>query len=227
MKNDTWIERNIGTPDKIPGDWVVNNYKFNEISISLIQPKNPDKLLDDPNVHAASAKNDYMPYWGYLWPSALMLSSDVLKRDWEPGTRTLEIGCGLGLTGIAALYKGLEVTFSDYTEAALSIATYNAKLNGFDNFETSTIDWKNPPSKTFDVILGADVLYENRCREDILRVLDHMLSKNGVSLISDSCRPSADSFARCAIERDYVVRECPATSIHTSAKGRIFELRKK
>jgi 2-polyprenyl-3-methyl-5-hydroxy-6-metoxy-1,4-benzoquinol methylase len=226
MENKNWIERTIGSPEENPALWVTNTYVFGSATIRLVQPENPDMLLDDPAVHKAQTMNDYMPYWGYLWPSSFILVEDSLARDFQLDARVLELGCGLGLAGIAALYKGLHVTFSDYTQAALSLASHNAKLNGFKTFETRFLDWNRPDGEKYDVVIGADVLYENRCREDMLRVLDALLSPRGIALLSDSCRPPADTFAEVARGRGYSVREYPAASSQTKVKGRIFELKR-
>src|SRR3954454_4375998 len=62
---------------------------------ALVRPGDPDRLLDDPSVLAWNHRDDYMPYWAYLWPGAFLLAEVVAKAQWEPGTPALEIGCGL------------------------------------------------------------------------------------------------------------------------------------
>ena len=61
----------------------------------------------------------------------------------------MEIGCGLGLPGIAALSKGLRVTFSDYDPLALRFAADNARANGFTDFKVLQLDWRHPPADAF------------------------------------------------------------------------------
>src|SRR5215468_5581467 len=78
------------------------------------RPAESDRLLDHPAVRAAFAVDEYLPYWADLWPAARMLAKAVLRTPWTPGLHALEVGCGLGLPGIAALAQGLRVTFSDY-----------------------------------------------------------------------------------------------------------------
>ena len=66
-----------------------------------------------------------MPYWAYLWPGAYLLAEAVVREPWpEPVDgrillEALEIGCGLGLAGLAALARGLRVQFTDYDQAPL------------------------------------------------------------------------------------------------------------
>src|SRR5258707_5285053 len=94
-------------------------------------------LIDRPTDTAATlepaggAAGRYMPYWVDLWPAARMLAKWLVKQAWPEGLRALEVGCGLGLPGVAALSMGLHVTFSDCDAAALGFAAKNARLNGF------------------------------------------------------------------------------------------------
>src|SRR5947208_7893328 len=107
----------------------------------IARPSESDRLLDNPAVHTAFARDEYMPYWADLWPAARMLAKAILHETWTPGTEALEVGCGLGLPGIVALSVGLRVTFSDYDACALRFAADNARLNGFDDFRTLLLDW--------------------------------------------------------------------------------------
>lgn len=222
-----WIERTIGLPSESPDDWVTVPYRFAGHKILLARPREPDRLLDDPSVQQASKTSDYMPYWAYLWPGAMLLAERVLSGTWSPGTRAIEIGCGLGLAGLAALRAGLRVTFSDYSPAAIALASHNARLNGCDQFTTRIVDWQQPPHEQFDVVLGADVLYERRCLPDVLRVLDAMLATNGEALLSDPERVVADEFETRAREQGYAVHREPAETrveMGRVIRGRIFRV---
>src|SRR5262249_9707046 len=109
------------------------------------RPGESDRLLDDPAVHAAFERDEYMPYWADLWPAAPMLAKVILHEPWTPGSVALELGCGLGLPGIVALACGLKVTFSDYDPCALHFAERNARLNGLEDFHPLQLDWRPPP----------------------------------------------------------------------------------
>src|SRR5207247_9944673 len=107
-----WIESCIGLPTECPDEWVTIRYQFGGRQILLTRPQEPDRLLEDPLVQQASRAHDYMPYWAYLWPVAILLAGRILAQEWPAEMRALEIGCGLGLAGLAALSAGLCVTFS-------------------------------------------------------------------------------------------------------------------
>ena len=156
------------------------------------RPDESDRLLDHPYVVAAFAADEYMPYWADLWPAARMLAKAVLREPWPDGLHALEVGCGLGLPGIAALARGLRVTFSDYDATALHFAARNARLNGFDDFETMQLDWRRPPeSLRVPVLLASDLLYELRNVEPLVGLIKTVLQPDGVCLLTDQDRTPA------------------------------------
>jgi predicted nicotinamide N-methyase len=176
------------------------------------RPAALDTLFNHPAVRAAYAADEYIPYWADPWPAGRMLAEVVLKEPWDdyPGDRpirVLELGCGLGLTGIAALSAGLRVTFSDIDEGAVRMAAENARLNGFHDFDTATFDLRSPPAGvTFPVVLGADVMYETRMTEPLVEFLDAVLAPDGVALIADPDRLSARPFHSLAARNGFAVR---------------------
>jgi len=176
------------------------------------RPAALDKLFDHPAVRAAYAADEYIPYWADPWPAGRMLAEAVLKEPWDdyPGEqplRALELGCGLGLTGIAALSAGLHVTFSDIDEGAVRMAGENARLNGFHHFDTVAYDLRSPPrGVTFPVVLGADVMYESRMTEPLVEFLDAVLAPDGLALIADPDRLSARPFHSLASRGGFTVQ---------------------
>jgi predicted nicotinamide N-methyase len=165
------------------------------------RPGGVDQLFDHPAVRAAYAADEYIPYWSELWPAARMLAKAVLREPWEayptpPGGKlhALEVGCGLGLAGIAALSRGLRVTFSDIDRLAVEFAASNARLNGFHDFDTAAIDLRSPPPTQYPVLLGSDLLYEPRMVEPVVNFVLAMLEPGGVCLIADPDRISARPF---------------------------------
>ncbi len=155
----------------------------------IMRPSESDRLLDHPSVRSAFAADEYMPYWTDLWPSARMLAKAILRESWPPGLRVLEVGCGLGLPGIAALALGLRVTFSDYDATALRFAADNARLNGFHSFDTLQMDWRYPPDGLqFPLILASDLIYELRNVDPLVALIRKMLEPGGLCLLTDQDR---------------------------------------
>lgn len=180
------------TPDERLGEIVTERVLVAGRPFLLRRPVRTDHLLDDPAVRAAFLADEYMPYWAELWPSARMLAKVVLREPWPAGLTALEIGCGLGLPGLAALARGLRVIFSDYDRTALRFAAANARLNGFTDFETLLLDWRCPPTDLrVPVVLGADLVYETRAVEPLAALIKRVLAPDGVCLLTDQDRKPA------------------------------------
>lgn len=165
------------------------------------KPGGSDDLLKHPAVCEAFKLDEYLPYWADLWPASRMLAKAVLAEPWPPGLTALEVGCGLGLPGVAALSRGLRVIFSDYDATAVGFAADNARLNGFDSFEVRSFDWREPPDDLHvDVVLASDLTYEVRHIEPLVALVERVLRPGGCCLWTDQDRPPAAAF-RAELDR--------------------------
>jgi len=177
---------------------------FGGRTVRLVRPADPDRLLDDPGVLDWNRRDDYMPYWAYVWPGAYLLAEAVAREPWGGRTEgagagpidALEIGCGLGLAGLVGLVCGLRVRFTDYDPAPLDYVARSAAENGFDpaRFATRLLDWRHRPDEQFPIILGADVIYEARLVPLVAGLLGTMLAPGGLGLIGCPNRATAGSF---------------------------------
>jgi predicted nicotinamide N-methyase len=208
----------------LPCGWTVREYAVGGSVLKLTVPDRPDELLETPEVLAANDRDDYMPYWAYLWPAAIYMSQAVAKVDWPKETSVLELGCGVGLVGLAACAKGCRVTMTDYESKAVAVAQHNARLNGFDDVIAFELDWRTPPSMTFPVILGCDLLYEQRNHVPILDLLEIMLEPGGVCWLADGGRNVAHQFWYLARERGYAVTMFDAEGREIMTPGFHYQL---
>jgi len=158
------------------------------------RPANGDDLIDHPAIKTAFSKNEFLPHWVDLWPAARMLAKAVLAENWPQGLRCLEIGCGLGLAGIAALSKSLKVTFSDYDTTAVNFAARNARLNGFRDFAMCPFDWHDPPNVQFPLVIGSDLTYKERNHEPLFQAFSKLLDPGGLILLTDPDRKQTPAF---------------------------------
>ena len=161
----------------------------------LVLPTSIDALLDHPATYEAFAQDEYMPYWAELWPSALMLGRAIAQRPWPKGIQVLEVGCGLGLSGLVALSLDMDVIFSDYDAAALGFAARNAQLNGFTQFCILPLDWRCPPVELqVPLMLAADVIYEERNIEPLVQLMKKVLTPGGECWLCDPDRSHKQEF---------------------------------
>jgi SAM-dependent methyltransferase len=117
----------------------------------------------------------------------------------------LELGCGSGLVGLAALAAGYEVTFSDYVPQAVELALENAARNGLSGARGLVLDWRRPLSLQFPFIVAADVTYDRTNLAPLLDTLDRMLAPGGEAWLGDAGRGPAAEFLTLAADRGFAV----------------------
>lgn len=186
----------LSTPKEAIQDLILDEVHIHERQFLMSRPADPDLLLEHPETLKAFEHDEYMPYWCDLWPAARMLAKVLLQKTWPPGIRTLDLGCGTGMSGVAGLAAGLDIHFSDYDAMALRFAGHNALQNGFNQFTLLPIDWRKPPEITFPFILGADLVYEERSITPIIGLLKKMLAKDGECWITDQDRKPGAAFCK-------------------------------
>lgn len=194
-----------GLPE-VPGGWTERTWDVAGRALSLVLPASPDAFLDDPDVIAAHEQTEYMPYWAYLWPAALSMAAAVLNRSWTPGTPALELGAGVGLVGLAGCHAGLQMTFTDYDATSVNLCLFNAHRQGFPDASGYVLDWRQPAVERYPVLLGCELLYEDRNHDMLLDVLDRMLLPDGCAWFGDGGRARAERFCRLLSQRGYSYR---------------------
>jgi predicted nicotinamide N-methyase len=157
------------------------------------------------------------PYWAKLWPAAPLLAEAIVRRGATiANKRTLELGCGSGLVGIAALACGYNVTFSDYVPLAVDLAIENAARNGFSNAAGLVLDWRRPAGERFDFLVAADVTYDQTNLDHLLNVVETMLVPGGEAWFGDAGRSPATDFVEKARQRGFAVQLFDATDASVS-----------
>lgn len=171
------------------------------VAFGLWAVEDPDAVLDLISQEEYEQTDERMPYFAMLWESGEQLAARVLAGPPLDGWRVLDLGCGLGLCGLAAASRGAEVTFLDWEPRALEIAAASAgrqpSFAGRCHFVAS--DWRDPPPlEPFDRILAADVLYERRNGPAIATFLARHLKPGAEAWITDPGRISAEPFPSLA-----------------------------
>jgi len=148
-----------------------------------------DRLLGDESAPEP-------PYWAHLWVGALALARFVAESGDLGGVRVLDLGCGLGLPGLVAAARGAEVCFADREAAALDFVRSSAKLNRFDErVECVQLDFtREPLDGDFDIILGAEVVYEPASYLPLADFLERHLRQRGLLHFTDAFRSDAVRF---------------------------------
>jgi ETFB lysine methyltransferase len=169
--------------------------------ITLLSPANADDLISEDDY----VKDERLPYWADLWPSAQILAEEVRTMRLA-GQRVLELGCGLGLVSIAAAMAGAEVVATDYYDDALLFARLNAMVSTARTIGTRMVDWTAMPADLgrFDVVLASDVLYEHRYAPLVANAIATTLVRGGEAIVADPGRIALQGFLDECAERGLV-----------------------
>lgn len=166
--------------------------RVGEKTYRIFHPVAADALIDE----AEFDRDERLPYWAEIWPSALALARHLAEESLS-GKRIIELGCGVGLPTVVALDRGAEVLATDHYEIALDFASYNARAYTDDDPQTMLLDWHAPPDGRFgrfDLVVAADVLYERRNIPSLVALIPTLLAPEGEVLLADPRRRDAPVF---------------------------------
>ncbi len=146
-----------------------------------------DALLDGVN------EVEHVPYGFLLWESAVALAQLLVGRGAQlRGQRVLELGAGVGLSGLVAHSLGATVWQTDHRADLLVLAVHNAQQNGMPPPQQFVADWRTwSHTAHYDLILGADILYERAMHRYLVPIFRQNLAPGGQLLLADPSRPQA------------------------------------
>ena len=104
----------------------------------------------------------------------------------------LELGCGLALPSLVAATREAVVTATDWASDAIELLRRNAARNQLV-LRSEVHDWREPWDEEFDLVLAADVLYEQRNVEPLVSRIRELAPQ---ALIGLAGRPYEAEFLR-------------------------------
>jgi len=208
------------------GSFESKEIPIGEFTVKIAEIKNPeiffDELLKKSPDHP-DMEDERIPYWCELWPSSIALSEFLAENpDLVKEKSVIEIGCGLGLSGIVAARLGGNVTLTDYLQQAIDIASENWKFNFDTDADVRILDWRKPENfKRFDVLLASDVAYESRSFKTLIKAIKILVKKKGIILISEPNRKFAKDFFEELKENGFTLKEEQREVVKDKIKYRI------
>jgi predicted nicotinamide N-methyase len=189
-----------------------------DVALTMETPPDFDALLDRAAADDPQAV-DAIPYYAILWPAARGLAEHLWqRRAGLPGTRLIELGCGLGLPSVLAAKLGAHVTATDFHPDTGTWLQHNAALNGVA-LEYRQLDWNaflnqrsevgdqrsegtdrppiadlRPPTSDFPLVIGSDLLYERCHLPALVCAIGALCAPGGRAVISDPGRANLDLF---------------------------------
>lgn len=160
---------------------------------------------------ATVAAGAHLPYWALLWPSGLALAEALLADPAAVrGRRALELGCGLGVTAAVALSLGARLTASDLFADALLFTEYNTLRCAGHTPASLLLNWRTPPGRArllsgapYDLLLAADVLYEQEDVEPLLALAPTLLLPGAPFWLAEPGRKASRAFVAAALARGW------------------------
>jgi predicted nicotinamide N-methyase len=159
-------------------------FEEGELRLTIRMPASAEDLIDE----AEFDRDERLPYWAELWPSARALARHVIGAG--PSAPVLELGCGLALPSLALHARGACVLATDYYDEALEFAAENALRNGLPPLPTAALDWRAVPRdfERYLTVIAADVLYERRNADALACALPRLVAPGGRFLLADPGR---------------------------------------
>jgi predicted nicotinamide N-methyase len=196
----------------------------------------------------------HLPYWAELWDSAYGVAERLVARSnaWGLGDPklVLDLGCGMGLTGTVAAQLRASVMLADLEAEALLFAQYNASQTGdahlvprhitgrhrrglqYRNYRrwvprvrARQINWQTDHlGEQFDLILGADILYDKTQWPFLDAFFREHLAPGGVVILGEPGRATGDLFVNWIVERNWSLDRIEVLVPTRGKPIRIFEL---
>jgi len=152
---------------------------------------------DDPHdtAKAAGISRKAWPLFGMVWASSEILAQLMLDHEIS-GKRILEIGCGMALVSHVLNARGADITAMDIHPVVGEFLADNTALNSQDPIPFMNASWGDDTVDLgrFDLILGADVLYEPKHVKTLAPFLDRHAGENTEIIILDPDRGQGDAF---------------------------------
>ena len=158
-------------------------------TVTLFKPAAIDRFInpDDPMNH--------FPLWAKVWEASALLANHLFRLPPEPGKTMLEIGCGLGLVGIAAATAGHRVTMTEINPDALNFARANTLVNDCPGITIRRLDWNGPQlDDRFDYIVGSETVYRNQDIAGLENLFERCLKPGGTIIVAESVRHTGVAF---------------------------------
>ena len=210
--------------------------QVNDLTIPFVQILDPDRVLDQvaeqedrlERLTGRRAEGDHLhlPYWAELWDSALGIGQLLVRRRAEfHGRQAMDLGCGMGLAGTVAARIGMRVLFADLEPPALLFAQLNS-LPDAARVRTRRLNWQTDRlDERFDLILGADILYERKQWDFLEPFWRAHLARGGTVLLGEPGRQTGEMFIDWITPRGWSLQQHSETVSTRATPIRIFELR--
>ncbi len=197
--------------------------KVGNCKLRFYKPKSIDGFInpDDPM--------DGFPLWAKIWEASAILVQHMADLAVAPKRRILELGSGIGVAGIAAARMGHAITLTEYDSDALNFLRANIRINNCKHVPVLHLDWFKPELEgCFDLIIGSEVVYQERAVNALGDIFQKFLSPQGKVVLAERVRSTgAVFFEKMATRFDIRAQKRTLRSRDKSETVILFELNPK
>jgi len=170
-------------------DTVTTPVTINGQTLKLFTPASIDRFINPDDVM------DNFPLWAKIWEASGVLASYLSGMPPDPMKTMLEIGCGLGMVGIAAARAGHRITMTELNPDALNFARANALANDCPQLPIQRLDWNAPQlDGRFDTIVGSETVYKTEDIDGLEAMFDRYLNPGGTIILAEGVRRTGVDF---------------------------------
>lgn len=178
----------------------------------LAVASDPDGMLIDACERQDAGEAGVIdPFWAATWRAAAGLDH-YMERLNLADMRILELGCGTGHAGLAAVHRGGHVVLTDGVDDPLLLvrmSTWEVRDRCRVQRLRFGLDRLDEPK--FPLILGSDVTYLRTLWPELDQCLRDHLAEDGEILLSDPYRIIANEFRQWIQDRDWRYEEYKIT----------------
>lgn len=181
--------------------------RVNGKTLCLLCPATLDRLVDLQALLRDDASPE-PPYWAHVWSASRVLASQLAQRGLRRGQRLLDVGCGLGLTALAAAQLGARVYAFDLEPQPLAFLRASALANDLPVSVWRGDLLRPAVGKRFDWITAADVTYDAQLRVALVKLAEEALTFTGRLLCADSVRTYDEAWLDPCRRSGWTVDSC-------------------
>lgn len=207
------IERRYGTR--------CETIRLGGLAVEFTRVADPEGVLEALEAEPTDAAPSWPPYWAEAWDTAFALAERLVGA---PPADTLDLGCGMGLTGAIAAAAGSRVTLVDVAAPALLFAQLNT-WPWRERVQLRQLDWRQEglPGRRFARIIGSDILYDRADWPYLHRFWRRHLAPGGSILLGEPGRSTGAEFLAWSAKAGWLVQPL-APSGPTPPRMRILQL---
>ena len=153
------------------------------------------------------------PLWIKIWEASLVLTDYLLDGVMQKTPQTiLELGAGMGVTGLFLSAFGHHVTLTDNEDDSLALLRLNVTHNGLQTANIQKLDWMQADlNGQFDILIGAEVIYTEDSIQPFISLCRKNLKPDGtLYLAHDRQRTNVEKFIK-NLPKDMTVDEIGKT----------------